>query len=525
MIGVQTVLRDPIFVIFTVKFAISPTTMSQEATLPTRPNLSTPEDVIQRAAIDKTTRLPVLFFFTSAAAWLIVATLLGLLSSIKAFAPNFLDWEWTNFGRTQPAYINALVYGWAMQAGFGVMIWIMARLCRTELKNPITVVVAGHFWNLGVLVGVAGILGGYGTAAKWLEMPPVAWPILLTAYLLISVWMVIMFQARRKGEVFISQWYLLAACFTFPWMYLIANVIINTLKGTGVMGPAIASWYAGNLTFLWFAPVALGAAYYIIPKITGQAIYSYQLAKFAFWTLLALGGWTGMQELLGGPLPRWMPAISGGAQILLLVPVIAVAVNHFNTVRGNHNLVQYSATLRFTFFGAIGYTISCCVMALLTTASVGRFSQFSYAQDAAHFFAIYMFFSMVMFGAIYFIVPRVTGCEWISGSRIRFHFWFSAYGSVAIGVILLASGLYYGASLDEWNRDLQATITFGNGFRTGTAVAWFLVLIANLSFFSHLALMVMNRGRKAGAPTMMHDPEPEVDHAELVMTHEGSETA
>lgn len=491
--------------------------------MPTRPNLSTPEDVLQRAAIDKTTRLPVLFFFTSAAVWLIIATILGLLSSIKLYAPDFLGWDWTNYGRTQPAFINALVYGWAMQAGFGVIIWMMARLCRTELKNPITVVVAGHFWNLGVAIGVAGILGGFGTAAKWLEMPSIAWPILLVAYLLITVWLVVMFQARRKGHVYISQWYILAACFTFPWMYIIANTIINVLKGTGVMGPAIASWYANNLIFLWFVPVGLASAYFIIPKLTGQPVHSYHLAKVAFWTLLALGGWTGMQDLLGGPLPRWMPAISGGAQILLLVPVIAVGLNHFKTVQGSHGLIQYSPTLRFTFFGAIGYTVACGVMALLSTATLARYAQFSFSQDGAQLFAIYMFFSMVMFGAIYFIVPRVTGCEWISGSRIRFHFWFSAYGSIALGILLVAGGVWYGSSVDTWDRTFEATLSFSRGFRVGTTLAWALILLANLSFFFHLMLMVMNRGRKAGSATLIHK-QPEPDHAELVITTEGAET-
>lgn len=503
--------------------------MSQEAVLPTRPNLSTQEDILERAAIDKTTRLPVLFFFTSAAVWLVVATLLGIISSIKLVAPGFIDWEWLNYGRSQPAFSNALIYGWAMQAGFGVMIWIMARLCSTELKNPLTVVVAGHFWNLGVAVGVIGILGGYGTAAKWLEFPSVAWPILLVSYLLITIWMVVMFQARRKGHIFISQWYILAACFTFPWMYIVANLVINTLKGAAVMGPATASWYAGNLTFLWFVPVGLASAYFIIPKITGQAIHSYHLAKLAFWTLIALGGWTGMQDLLGGPLPSWMPAIAGGAQILLLVPVIAVGINHYRTVQGAHKLVQFSPTLRFTFFGAVGYTAASVVMAVLSSATLGKFSQFSFAGDGAQILMIYMFFSMMMFGAMYFIVPRVTGCEWVSGSRIRFHFWFSAYGSIAVALLLLVGGVFYGSSINEWDRDFQGPLTFGKGFRVGTAIGWAFVLLANLAFLQHLAMMVMNRGRKAGLATLIHNPathgvtEAPLDHAELVVTTEGAE--
>ena len=72
---------------------------------------------------------------------------------------------------------------------------------------------------------------------KWLEFPSFVWPILLVSYSMIVVWLVVMFAARRKGHVFISQWYLLAACFSFPWIYLTANLFLNVFKGTGVAGP------------------------------------------------------------------------------------------------------------------------------------------------------------------------------------------------------------------------------------------------------------------------------------------------
>src|SRR6187401_414012 len=190
--------------------------MSQESQ--TLPAEITPEDILQRATIDKSTRLPVLFFFTSAAAWLLVATVLGLLASFKLIVPSFLECEYLSYARVQPAFVNALVYGWAFQAGIGVMIWIMARLCRTDLRNPVTLVVAGHFWNLGVTLGIIGILAGMGNLhMKLLEFPSWTWPILLLTYSLIIVWMVIMFSARRKGIVYISQWYILAACFSWPW--------------------------------------------------------------------------------------------------------------------------------------------------------------------------------------------------------------------------------------------------------------------------------------------------------------------
>ena len=477
--------------------------MSQESQ--NLPAEITPEDILQRAAIDKSTRLPVLFFFTSAAAWLIIATLLGLLASFKLIAPGFLECEYLSYPRVQPAFVNALVYGWAFQAGIGVMIWIMARLCRTELRNPITLVVAGHFWNLGVTLGVLGILGGLGNLEmQLLEFPSMVWPILLFAYTLVVVWMVIMYSARRKGMVYISQAYLLTAVFSWPWIYLVANTLLNVLKKAGVAGPAIASWYSNNVLFLWMVPVGLAAAYFIIPKITNRTVYSYKLSTLAFWGFVALSPWTGAQQLIGSAVPNWLPATAGTAQILLLIPMIAVALNHFRTVSGSHHLVTVSPSLRFTFFSAVGFGATCVICALLSSMSVSRFTFLSYANDAVQMTGYYMFFSFAMFGAIYFIVPRVTGCEWISGKWIRLHFWFNAYACIFLCIILLVAGFSHGTAINRWDSNFFSAIIFSRGYLVGRVLLWLFVLAGNFIFLRHLACMVMNRGLKAGQPTMIH---------------------
>ena len=59
---------------------------------------------------------------------------------------------------------------------------------------------------------------------------------------------------------------------------------------------------------------------------------------------------------------------------------------------------------------------------------------------------IYAFFSMVMFGAIYYILPRLVGCEWLSSSMISLHFWGSAYGGGMMIAMLLFGGIATGLS-------------------------------------------------------------------------------
>ncbi|MFT6594739.1 MAG: cytochrome c oxidase cbb3-type subunit 1, partial [Akkermansiaceae bacterium] len=104
-----------------------------------------------RASIDRSLRHPVMFFFTSGAAWLAVAIVLGLVASAKKHAPEFMTCcSWLDAGIVDAAHMSALIYGWGVQAAFGIIIWLMARLSRKECTNVGTILVAGHFWNATV---------------------------------------------------------------------------------------------------------------------------------------------------------------------------------------------------------------------------------------------------------------------------------------------------------------------------------------------------------------------------------------
>lgn len=69
--------------------------MSAASDLTLHPDLSVSAsprpDATERAAIDASTRGPVMFFFTSAIFWLILGTLVALLASVKLHWASFLD--------------------------------------------------------------------------------------------------------------------------------------------------------------------------------------------------------------------------------------------------------------------------------------------------------------------------------------------------------------------------------------------------------------------------------------------------
>ena len=490
---------------------------------------STPDlaaENLRRAAIDKSVRGPVLFLFVNGAFWLMLSTILGVLSAVRLIAPDFLGGcEWTTYGRLQPVHINALVYGWGVQAALGIMLWIMARRSGQELRGGKSILyIAAIFWNITLTIGLLSVLGGKSTSMEWMEMPKFVWPVFLLGFLAYAWPIVRMFGRAIRPEGFmVSTWYILGACFWFVWIYITANVALHCVGDLGAIGAGINAWFVHGMILLFFIPVGVGAAYYFIPKITGQPIASQQLASSGFWALAILGGWTGMQRYMGGPLPSWMVSVGACAGVLLLVPVGLVGLNHHLTTLGKHDSVSSSPTLRFIFFGSLFYPVSGIVLALISAFYTGSAMQFTQAWYAYQTVAVYGFFSMCAFGAIYYITPRLAGCEWLSVRLIRNHFWFSVYGVATIVITGIVAGIQQGSDLnnpDNWNLDFMTHVWSSKPYVTSRAVAWALISFSNALFLLHLLLMVAGLGRRSSAPTLLtRDHGHEEPHAISHATH------
>ena len=254
--------------------------------------------------------------------------------------------------------MNVMVYGWASMAGHGHRDLAdgapvphdscAIRCCSSR---------AAAFWNLGVLLGVGGILAGDSTGYQWLEFPPYADGRPLRRLLARRVVGGADVPLPPGRPIYITQWYLLGAFLWFPWVYGATQIMLFVVPVQGVMQAAVTWWFANNLLFLWFGAIALGTAYYMIPKVIGRPVYSYHLAAIGFWTYALFASWTGMQRLVDGPFPAWMITASIAATILTIIPVATVGLNHHMTMRGYFGLLRYSPTLRFTVFGAISYTV------------------------------------------------------------------------------------------------------------------------------------------------------------------------
>ncbi len=465
--------------------------------------LPAPGELARRGAIDASARVPVGMFFASAVFWLLAGTVLAMLASIKMHSPGFLaGWDFLTFGRVRPAHLNTMIYGWASMAGIGVLLWLEARLCRTTIPLVGLLVGVCALWNVAVFGGTLEILSGHGTSVEWLEFP-YFWSLFFAlSFAAVTLVSLIMFSRRRVSHIYVSQWYLFGAVLWFPFLYVLANMLINGDIARGVTQGATNWWFAHNVLGLWLTPIGLAAVYYLLPKVLGKPIYSYHLSILGFWTLALFYNWAGTHHLIGGPLPLWLVTVGIVGSVMMFIPVTTVALNHHMTMRGSFARLKESPTLRFTVLGAMAYTLVSFQGSLTALRSVNEVTHFTHYTIAHAHLGVYAFFSMVMYGAIYYIAPRLMNREWASARLMKVHFWAVAGGMALYWTPLTWGGIRQGIMMN--NADVafldvvKATLPY-LWTRTGAGV---LLTVGHVAFGVLVWHMFRRRGAELVGPTL-----------------------
>jgi cytochrome c oxidase cbb3-type subunit 1 len=376
--------------------------------------------------------------------WLVISGAFALVNLIQAQMPAFLaECPVFTYGRTHAMAETAFIYGWAANAGFAVALWLLGRLGGNPLRSLNWVTIGTIFWNLAVLGGVIGIAFGEGTSITFLQMPRAVQPLLLVAFGAIAIPGLIAWIGRRQQATFASQWYVIAAFFLFPWLFSAAQVALLWTPVRGVLQAITAGWFVQGAWTLWLAPLALAPAYYLVPKITGRLIPNYDFAPVSFWTLVVIGGWTGGRHLVGGPVPAWIASVAVVSSVLLLFHYLVVALN----LRGAFS--KPSVALKFVGLGLIAYVLGGILDAVTAFRSVAVTTQFTWFTQAQTQLAWYGAFSMMIFGAIYFLTPRLVNQAWPSSPLLRAHFAASVIGTVTLVGALAVAGLTQGRDLAD----------------------------------------------------------------------------
>lgn len=455
----------------------------------------------QRARADASTGPLVFFFFSCAFAWLLVASAAGLTASIKLHAPDWLvDQAWLTFGRIRTVHLNAVAYGWAPMAGLGIALFVIPRLLKTELVGARFAFLGAALWNAALIAGLGAIAVGLGDGLEWLEIPWQVDILFVLGGALVGIPLVLTLLNRKVDHLYVSVWYMGCALFWFPVLFLVANI---PGLHRGVQEAAMNWWFAHNVLGLFYTPLALASIYYFLPKIIGRPVQSYNLSLLGFWGLAFFYGQVGGHHLIGGPVPGWMVTLSIVQSMMMIIPVIAFTVNMYGTLKGKMSALRYSPTLRFIGFGGLMYTASSIQGAFEALRSLNVVVHFTHHTVGHAHLGMYGFVTMVFFGAIYFVVPRVSGREWPSPFLIGAHFWLSSIGITIYFISLSHGGWLQGVAMLDAARPFMESVTLMVPYLQARSIGGGLMVLGHLAFVVHFVLLLVGKTTTQNEPTML----------------------
>jgi len=458
-------------------------------------------DVGSRMRADLSTQKPVLLFGISAVFWLLFGSVFGLMASIKLHAPDWLNSSsWLTFGIVRTLHLNAVAYGWLSMGGVAICLWLLPRLLKVELKGNQYAVFGSVLWNIGLMLGLFAIANGQTDGMEWLEIPWYIDIFFVLAGGCVGIPLIQTFQHRKVEHLYVSAWYIIAALVWFPFLFFIANI-----PGLhfGVEQALVNWWYAHNALGLWFTPISLAAAYYLIPKIIGKPIYSYQLSLLGFWSLGLFYSQVGVHHLIGGPVPTWVATLSIVTSVSMVIPVLAVAVNHHFTAFKHLKALKHSPVLRFIVTGAMMYTAASFQGSMESLRSVNTVTHFTHYTVAHAHLGAYGFASIITFGTLYFALPRVTCQEWPHPKLISAHYWFIVAGFVIYFVSLTIGGWFQGQAMLNADIAFSESVTLTKPYLLGRTFGGVLMTIGHFIFGYHVFVLVKrcSQAMKALSPT------------------------
>ena len=304
---------------------------------------------------------------------------------------------------------------------------------------------------------------------------------------MISIPALITFHQRKERVLFVSQWFLLAALFWFPWIYSTAQLLLLTFPVRGVTQAIIAWWFSNNFQFVWLGLVGLATIFYFVPKLTSSELHSRHLAFLTFWFLILCGSWCGIPTT--APVPAWVPSLSTVATGLMVIPLLTFALNIQATLKGQRDKMKTSLPLQFIWFGGAGFILVVLMNIFTALAPFSGLAAFTWFNAARTHAIFYGFFSMTMFGAIYYILPRVAGMELPYPKLIRAHLWLAGIGILLL-IPLAVGGLVEGLKLRNPGVAFTEVSKVTLNFLRASTLGDFMVAAGHLVFLANVIGLV-----------------------------------
>jgi cytochrome c oxidase cbb3-type subunit I/II len=414
-------------------------------------------------------------FILATIVWGAVALVVGLLAALQlAFPIHNMGLEYTTFGRVRPVHTNAVIFAFIGNAMFAGIYYSIQRLLKARLFNDTMSKI--HFWGWQLIIVLAAVtlLMGFTTGKEYAELE---WPIdiLIALIWVIFGWnMIGTIIKRRVKHIYVAIWWYLATFIGVAVLHIVNSVElpVTLLKSypfyAGAQDAVVQWWYGHNAVAFFLTTPWLGIMYYYLPKSAERPVYSYQLSIIHFWALIFLYMWSGPHHLLNQALPDWVQALGVTFSIMLIAPSWGGMINGLLTLRGAWDKVRDSASLKFIVVALTAYGMATFEGPMMSLKSVNAISHFTDWTIAHTHIAGMGWNGGLIFGMMYWLVPKLFRTKLYSEKLANVHFWIATLGILLFAIPLYWAGITQWLMLREYNAD--GLLKYPNFLETSTQI-------------------------------------------------------
>lgn len=407
--------------------------------------------------------------------WGLVGMLVGIWIALELAFPELnLGFEMTSFGRLRPLHTNAVIFAFVGNAIFMGVYYSMQRLLKTRVFSMTLGNI--HFWGWQTIIVLAALTLPLGiTTGK--EYAELEWPIdiLITlVWVIFGINMIGTILRRREKHLYVAIWFYLATWAAVALLHVVNSleVPVSALKSysayAGVQDALVQWWYGHNAVAFFLTTPILGLMYYFLPKAANRPVFSYKLSIVHFWTLVFIYIWAGPHHLLYSSLPGWAQSLGVVFSIMLIAPSWGGMINGLLTLRGAWDKVRTDPVLKFFVVAVTCYGMSTFegpMLALKNINAIGHFTDWIVAH--VHVGGL-GWNGFLIFGMLYWVIPKMWGVKLFSKKAANFHFWIGTLGILLYVVPMYLAGFMEGMMWKEF--DQNGMLEYPNFLETTTQI-------------------------------------------------------
>jgi len=378
----------------------------------------------------------------------LIGMLVGLLIAIQLFYPVFnFDLPYTTFGRLRPLHTNAVIFAFVGNAMFAGTYYSAQRLLKSRMFSDKLSWINFWGWQLIILAAVITLPLGLTTSKEYAELE---WPIdiaIAVVWVVFGINLIGTIIKRRERHMYVAIWFFIATFVTVAVLHIVNSLElpVSAFKSysiyAGVQDALVQWWYGHNAVAFFLTTPFLGLMYYFLPKAANRPVYSYKLSIIHFWSLIFIYIWAGPHHLLYTSLPDWAQTLGVVFSIMLIAPSWGGMLNGLLTLRGAWDRVREEPVLKFMVVAVTAYGMATFEGPMLSLKNVNAIAHFSDWIIAHVHIGGLGWNGFLIFGMLYWMIPRMYGTKLYSLKLANFHFWIGTLGIIFYALPLYVAGL------------------------------------------------------------------------------------